>query len=80
MVYDSALVCDLLSRMTSCFQDDDDDVTLTRFGRAEGGGWNVPPTDYDSEASTDFTYGRRGEFTIVLIQPTGWIFMFNHDN
>ena len=58
--------------MTSCFQDDDDDdVTLTWFGLVEGGRWNVPPTDYDSEASTDITYGRGGEFTIVLIQPTG---------
>lgn len=26
-----------------------------------GGGWAVPPTDYDSDVSTDITYGKGGE-------------------
>ena len=44
---------------STLFQDEDEDGITARLG-GTAGGWNVPATDYDSEASTDITYGRGG--------------------
>ena len=51
---------DNISQRSCLFQSEDEDGVTARLGGTQGG-WNVPVTDYDSEASTDITYGRGGK-------------------